>query len=97
MTNEEQGQKMGQIIAKAWTDEAFKQRLLANATAVLKEEGVAVPDGMTVKAVENSEKIFHLVIPPKQAGELSEAELASAVGGAGPQSFGCKIFQRWNG
>jgi hypothetical protein len=82
MNKEEQGKKMGRIIAKAWADEAFKQRLLANATAVLKEEGVDVPEGMEVKAVENSEKVYHLVVPPKQAnGELSDAELAMVSGG----------------
>lgn len=30
----------GKIVAKAWTDEAFKQRLLSDPAAVLKEEGV---------------------------------------------------------
>jgi len=82
MTKEEQGKKMGRIIAKAWDDEAFKKRLLADATAVLKEEGVTVQEGMTVKAIENSEKVFHLVIPPKPAaGALSDDELNAASGG----------------
>jgi hypothetical protein len=83
MTKEEQGKKMGQIIAKAWADEAFKQRLLADATAVLKEEGVPVPHGLTVKAVENSRKVFHLVIPPKAPeGQLDDEQLAQVAGGA---------------
>jgi len=83
MTKEDQGKKMGQIIAKAWADEAFKKRLLADASAVLKEEGVTVPDGLTVKAVENSEKVFHIVIPPKSpVGELDEEQLEQVVGGA---------------
>ena len=87
MTQQEQGQKMGQIIAKAWADEVFKQRLLADATAVLKEEGVTVPEGVTVKAVENSEKVFHLVLSPKQAGgELSEAALCDVSGGRDPKT-----------
>jgi hypothetical protein len=88
MTKEEQGKKIGQIIAKAWADEAFKKRLLADATVVLKEEGVDVPEGMEVKAVENSEKVFHLVIPPKQAsGELGDTELGGVVGGAAICNF----------
>ena len=83
MTKEEKAQKMGRIIAKAWADESFRQRLLADATTLLKEEGVAVPGGLTVKAVENSEKVFYLVIPPKRAaGELSEDELTTVTGGA---------------
>ncbi len=86
MTKEEQGKKMGQVIAKAWADEAFKQRLLKDATAVLKEEGVEVPAGMTVKAVENTDAVFHLVVPPKQdgmAGVLDEDALLAVAGGRG--------------
>lgn len=82
MTKEEQDQAMGRIISKAWTDEAFKQRLLADAAAVLKEEGVSVPEGVTVKAVENSKDMFHLVIPPKPGPHaLSEDQLHMVAGG----------------
>jgi hypothetical protein len=80
MTKEEHGKKMGRIMAKAWADEAFKERLLADATAVLKEQGLAVPEGVTVKAVENSDKVFHLIIPKRPSTELSEEQLDAAVG-----------------
>ena len=82
MTKEEQGKKIGQIIAKAWADEAFKQRLLADATAVLKQEGVEVPKGMTVKAVEDTDKVMHIVLPPAP-GEfaLSDVQLDAVSGG----------------
>jgi hypothetical protein len=80
MSKEEQGKKMGRIISKAWADEAFKQRLLADAAAVLKAEGVAVPEGVTIKAVENTETTFHLIIPPKPSRELTEEELAVSAG-----------------
>jgi len=81
MTNEEQGQKLGQIIAKAWADQVFKQRLLADATTVLKEEGLSVPEGMTVKAVENTDKIFHMVIPTCPQGQLTEEQLDAVSAG----------------
>ena len=81
MSKEEQGKKMGQIIAKAWADETFKKSLLADAAAVLKEEGVAMPAGLAVKAVENTESVFHLVIPAKPKQDLSEAELDAVAGG----------------
>ena len=72
----EQGKKMGHVIVKAWTDEAFKKRLLKNAMQVLKEEGVEVPKGMEVRAVENTEKVFHLVVPQKpRPQELTEEEI----------------------
>jgi len=83
MTKEEQGKKLGQIISKAWEDEAFKQRLLDNATEVLKEEGVTVPEGMEIKAIENDEKTYHIVIPLKPGTkELSVQELYAMSGGA---------------
>lgn len=84
MTREEQGKKMGEVIKKAWTDEAFKERLLKDATAVLKEEGVDIPPGLEVRAVENTDKVFHLVLPPRRATErLSDDALNAVAGGFG--------------
>jgi Nitrile hydratase, alpha chain len=72
----EQGKKMGHVIVKAWTDEVFKQRLLTNPMQVLQEEGVEVPKGMEVRAVENTEKVFNLVIPQKpRIQELTAEEI----------------------
>ena len=65
MSHAEQGKKMQQIIAKCWADEGFKQKLLADTMATLKAEGAELPAGLTVKAVENTGKVFHLVIPSK--------------------------------
>lgn len=82
MTMDEQDKKIGEIIAKAWNDEAFMKRLLADATAVLKEEGIPVPEGVTVKAVANSSTVYHFVIPPKMASnELTKDFLGSITGG----------------
>jgi hypothetical protein len=73
---------MQQVIAKAWADEEFKQMLLADPAAALKQEGIAVPEGVQVKVVENTDNVFHLVLPPKQASdELSDQQLESAAGG----------------
>ena len=36
---EEQGNPYGQLIAKAWTDEAFKARIKADPKAAMKEVG----------------------------------------------------------
>ncbi len=78
----EQGGKMGEVIRKAWSDEAFKARLLTDTMAALKENGIAVPGGVTVKAVENTDKLFHLVIPPKPGPvQLSDNDLNKVAGG----------------
>jgi len=85
--NDVKNQKMmGELISRAWSDAAFKARLLSDTMAVLKENGIAVPENVTVKAVENTDKVFHLVIPPKPAGdELSDEDLRKVAGGLNPQ------------
>ena len=80
MSQEEQGKKMGQLIAKCWADEGFKQKLLTDPAATLKAEGVALPAGLTVKVVENTDKVFHLVIPAKPT-DLSDDDLDKVAGG----------------
>ena len=69
------------IIAKAWRDPAFKAALIANPTAALKAEGIAVPAGMAVTVLENTDKQFHLVLPPAPTDELSDDELERVAGG----------------
>jgi len=80
MNQEEQNKQMGQLIAKCWADEDFKAKLLADPAATLKAEGVELPEGLTIKAVENTDKVFHLVIPATPT-ELSEEDLDNVAGG----------------
>jgi hypothetical protein len=56
------------IVAKAWADEDYKQRLLSDPSAVLKAEGVDVPEGLEFKCVEASPAQAWLVLPPKPDG-----------------------------
>jgi hypothetical protein len=70
------------IIAKAWRDPAFKAELIANPAAALKAGGIDVPAGMTVTVVENTDKQFHLVLPPVPTDELSDEALDAVAGGA---------------
>jgi hypothetical protein len=77
----------GKIVARAWRDPAFKAKLIANPEAVLKEAGMTVPGGVTVKVVENTETHRHFVLPPKPTGQLSDEALDDAAGGGcGPSS-----------
>ncbi|MBF0559393.1 MAG: NHLP leader peptide family RiPP precursor [Nitrospirae bacterium] len=66
---------IGQLISRACSDESFKARLLSDTMAVLKENGIVVPEDITVKAVENTDKLFHLVIPSQPVGRLSDEDL----------------------
>jgi|WetSurMetagenome_2_1015567.scaffolds.fasta_scaffold544690_1 hypothetical protein len=69
------------VVAKVWSDKAFKARLLADPAAVLKEHGIEVPTEMAVKVMEDTPKEVHLILP-EQPAELSEAELDQLAAGA---------------
>jgi hypothetical protein len=67
--------KWGRVVAKAWADDKFKQRLLKDPAGVLKEHGMEVPKGITVRAIENSKGVHHIVLPAKPEGAvLSDAQ-----------------------
>ena len=71
------------IVARAWTDPGFKKRLLDDATAAANTLG----DGDTqasahLIAVENTDKVFHLLLPAPESdvqgqGILSDADKMS--------------------
>jgi len=70
-------------IARAWTDADYKAKLMNDPRAALAEAGVEVPSGMTVKVLENTAEIEHLVLPvmPAEVGEMSAHELEEIAGG----------------
>jgi len=73
----------GQIVAKAWTDEAFKRRLLAEPAAVLAEHGMEVPPGVRCRVMEDTATVRHLTLPFRADDhEIAEQDLSRAVGGA---------------
>jgi nitrile hydratase len=51
-----------QVVAKAWTDPAFKQRLLDDATRVLAELGFVGRQGEDMMVLENTEAVHNLVV-----------------------------------
>lgn len=83
----EQQDPLGTIIAKALQDETFKQQLIADPAAILKAEGVEIPEGITVKVVADTDSIRYLVLPATSKRVLSEGELAAAAGGASYPKF----------
>ncbi|MDQ1256680.1 MAG: hypothetical protein QG656_1279 [Candidatus Hydrogenedentes bacterium] len=90
MEQEEFLKKWSRIVAKAWADEDYKARLLADPAAVLAEEGVAIPEGVALTVVENTPTHMHLVLPPVPADaaamEMTEERKAAFLFGifAGP-------------
>lgn len=85
MASREDMQKdIGKLVAKAWSDDGFKARLVSDTKAVLKECGIEMPEGIEVKVVENTDKVKHFIIPPRpDDDELSDEALQNVAGGAG--------------
>ena len=98
MADEEQGKAAtyGKIIAKAWRDPSFKAKLIADPQGTLKQAGVSIPGDVTVKVVEDTDTHFHLVLPAKPAGALSDEALDQAAAGAGT-NCGHSTFSRLQG
>ena len=63
-----------QIVAKAWGNAVYKQRLLRDPKGTLRSEGVEVADDVEVKVLEDGPKLVHFVLPVKPAGGGGEAE-----------------------
>jgi hypothetical protein len=82
MDEKDQGKVFSQLIAKAWTDAAFKQRLLREPATVLEEYGLEVPAGVTIRIVEDTDTLMHVSLPPRPSGkELTEEDLTAVAGG----------------
>jgi len=53
-------------IARAWAGEAFKAALLADPKATLAQEGIALPEGITLKVVADTRGTMPIGLsPPK--------------------------------
>ncbi len=74
------------IVATAWMDEEYKKRLLKDPGSVLQEENVPVPEGLTIKVIEDAPGCRTLVLPPPPAdlgtvGTVEERLAATDTGG----------------
>jgi hypothetical protein len=93
---QESMQELAQVMSRAWSDPAYKQRLLADPKAVLVEAGLPIPANLEVVAHESTPTQFHIIVPPPPPGhagdKLSEAELDQVAGGSNWScSFQCFI------
>ena len=50
------------VVAKAWTDPAYKKRLLESATQAIAELGFAGSQGENLRVVESSPKVHNLIV-----------------------------------
>ena len=74
------------LAQRSMEDEDFRQRLLDDPKGAVEQElGSRLPEGVEVRAVEESAQIIYLVLPSAsplgQGGELSDQELDEVAGG----------------
>jgi hypothetical protein len=75
------------LVERSLEDEDFRQRLLDDPKAAVEQElGRGLPEGVQVRAVEESADTIYLVLPSasalgSQGGELSDHELEAVAGG----------------
>jgi hypothetical protein len=74
------------LVERSLQDEDFRQRLLDDPRATVEQElGTRLPEGVEVRAVEESSDTIYLVLPSAsrvgQGGEVSDKELEAVAGG----------------
>jgi hypothetical protein len=65
----EHRRKIAKVIAKAWSDESFKEDFLSKPRTVLEAHGIQVPPDLEVKVVEQTDKLMYIVLPFKPDAE----------------------------
>ena len=85
------------LVQKSLQDEEFRQRLLDDPKGTLEQElGRGLPEGVQVRAVEESADTIYLVLPSAspvgQGGEISDREL-DAVAGGGLAEATCELTE----
>jgi len=68
------------IIARCWEDEEFKKRLIADPAKTFDAEGVNVPDGISIRVLEDTDQVQTLIIPPAPF-HIDDDQLKCITGG----------------
>ena len=76
----------GRIIQRSLQDESYRRRLLEDPKAAVEEElGARLPEGVQVRAVEESAETIYLVLPSgspvEEGGDLPDQDLEAVAGG----------------
>ena len=64
-----------QIVAKAWTDDDFKKRLLSDTENVFAEYGLELAEGTDAMVLQDTATVRHFILPVSPRGELMQEEL----------------------
>jgi hypothetical protein len=84
------GQQISQLIAKAWLDSEFKEKLIHHPRKMLQHEGIEIPEGVEVIIDQSTYNwsvgseagyvVWRIPVPPKPAN-ISEEQLSALTKG----------------
>ena len=79
----EQKNKLAELFAECWGDDALKARFVNDPKSVLAERDMAIPEGVDVKVVENADDCVYITLPASRhvESQISDEELSGAAGG----------------
>ena len=91
------------IVQRSLQDDAFRQQLLADPKGTVEQElGTPLPEGVEVRAVEETADTVFLVLPSRSAGAgagggLSDQDLESVAGGGwgDDDTSQCRYLHLW--
>jgi hypothetical protein len=96
-------EQVADTVSRSATDPAFRNELLQAPAATLQSVGIAIPDGVALKVVENSRTTAHLIVPamPSEMSAEAQQELtALAESTAAPTSaldaWAKVVIDAWN-
>jgi hypothetical protein len=70
MTSETQA-AWREIVARAWSDDEFKLKLIDDPRTVLADAGLPVSQKINYVVVENEPQLVHLVLPARPSDDVS--------------------------
>jgi hypothetical protein len=82
------------LVQRSLEDDSFRQKLLDDPKAAVEQElGTRLPEGVEVRAVEESAQTIYLVLPSASAvgegGELSDLDLEAVAAGGTAGTAAC--------
>ncbi len=93
--SEEKKDLSGKILARVLKDEDFKKALIENPGETLsKEYDIKLPEGLTLKILEDTPEVKHVVLPymePPALEELSEEVIDNIAAGGWQATVGVSI------
>jgi len=80
---------LSKAVTRAAHDQTYRAKLRRDPQAALEEVGIAMPDGVEVKVVENDSAVVYLVLPEQEDEDLglTAEELQRVAAGITPEQL----------